>query len=69
MNDDFVCLESAHIRARVYLTGALFTEAEFRLPSGRWVRPLAEPPWPIRLTLTCPHARAELTCALAVAQL
>src|SRR5215207_4458446 len=58
MNDDFFCLESAHIRARVYLTGALFTEAEFRLPLGRWVRPLAEPPWPDSLDPDLPgHLR------------
>lgn len=45
MSDEFLDLESPYVRGRVYTTGALFTEAEFRLAHGRWVRPLAEAPW------------------------
>jgi hypothetical protein len=41
-----VALESPHVRARVYRTAALFTDVAFRLSSGRWVEPLAKPPWP-----------------------
>jgi hypothetical protein len=39
-------LKSPHARARVYRTAALLSDVAFRLPSGRWVEPLAKPPWP-----------------------
>lgn len=40
-----VHIETAHGRGTVYPTAALFTDIEFRLPSGRWVRPMATAPW------------------------
>ncbi len=40
-----VRLETPSVRAAVYPTGGLLTEAEFRLADGRWVKPLAEAPW------------------------
>ncbi len=42
---DRVTLETAHARGTVYATAGLFTDIEFRLPSGRWVSPLATAPW------------------------
>lgn len=45
MSDDPLPLQSAHVRAVVYRTAGLFAEARFRLPSGRWVEPLAKAPW------------------------
>jgi hypothetical protein len=39
-------LKSPHARALVYRTAALLSDGAFRLPSGRWVEPLAKPPWP-----------------------
>lgn len=38
-------LETPCVRANVYPVGGLLTEAEFCLPDGRWVKPLAEAPW------------------------
>ena len=38
-------LETACVRAKVYPTGGLLSEAEFHLGDGRWVKPLAEAPW------------------------
>jgi hypothetical protein len=40
-----VHIETAHARGTVYPTAALFTDIEFKLPSGRWVRPMASAPW------------------------
>jgi len=40
-----VHIESAYGRGTVYPTAALFTDIEFCLPSGRWVRPMATAPW------------------------
>jgi hypothetical protein len=58
VNDQFLDLESPYVRGRVYATGALFTEAEFRLASGRWARPLAEAPWSSEQDLELPgHLR------------
>jgi hypothetical protein len=58
VSDGFLDLESACVRGRVYTTGALFTEAEFRLGSDRWVRPLAQAPWSGKPNLELPgHLR------------
>lgn len=45
MSQGPIRLETAHARGTVYATAGLFTDIEFRLPSGRWVRPLAIAPW------------------------
>lgn len=42
---DAVHIETAHGRGTVYPTAALFTDIEFKLPSGRWVQPMATAPW------------------------
>ncbi len=45
MRDEPLVIQSPHAKGVIYATGGLFTRAEFRLPSGRWVRPLVEAPW------------------------
>ncbi|MBL8895510.1 MAG: hypothetical protein JNJ53_12965 [Rhizobiales bacterium] len=40
-----VHIETEYGRGTVYPTAALFTDIEFKLPSGRWVRPMATAPW------------------------
>ena len=40
-----VRIETATARGTVYPTAALFTDIEFKLPSGRWVQPMATAPW------------------------
>jgi hypothetical protein len=40
-----VHIETPFARGTVYPTAALFTDIEFKLPSGRWVRPMATAPW------------------------
>jgi len=40
-----VHIETAHGRGTVYPMAALFTDIEFKLSSGRWVKPLATAPW------------------------
>ena len=40
-----VHIETDYGRGTVYPTAALFTDIEFKLPSGRWVRPMATAPW------------------------
>jgi len=51
-------LETDHVRGTVYVTAALFTDVEFRLPSGRWVSPLATAPWKEDLSPSTPgHLR------------
>ena len=45
MSKDRVTLETDYARGTVYATAGLFTDIEFRLPSGRWVKPLATAPW------------------------
>jgi hypothetical protein len=42
---DAVHIETAFARGTVYPTAALFTDIEFKLPSGRWVQPMATAPW------------------------
>jgi len=42
---DAVHIETAYARGTVYPTAALFTDIEFKLPSGRWVQPMATAPW------------------------
>jgi len=46
MTADPIHIESEHVRGVVYRTAAVFTDVEFRLPSGRWIRPLAPVQWP-----------------------
>ncbi|MBL8906698.1 MAG: hypothetical protein JNM20_08480 [Rhizobiales bacterium] len=38
-------IETDYARGTVYPTGALFTGIEFKIPSGRWVKPMATAPW------------------------
>ena len=45
MSQTPIRLETSSVRASIYPTGGLLTEAAFRLPNGRWVEPLAEAPW------------------------
>jgi len=51
-------VETDYVRGTVYATAALFTDVEFRLPSGRWVSPLATAPWKEDLSPSTPgHLR------------
>ncbi len=43
---DAVLLTAAHGRAVVQPTCGQLTELALRAPDGRWIRPLAVPPWP-----------------------
>ena len=45
MSQDKVRLETAHAHSTVYSTAGPFTDIEFRLPSGRWVHPMATALW------------------------
>jgi galactose mutarotase-like enzyme len=42
---DLVSFASPHVCAQIRHTAGILTAPEFRLPSGRWVRPLAQAPW------------------------